>query len=232
MNARLIHIPNEVTMPTRLLSILILLGLTFSASAAWALTPGPYLELKGYGNWLEDSNSPTETGNFYTSYDGGIGGGLALGYDLLDAHPALGRGRVELEVAGRRSPVDQLEFREGSLPADGDLTVNSLIFNTFYDFHDDKTSLVPYLSIGGGYAEVSIDQVSTMGAPFIVSGSDGVLVGQIGVGLGITLNDHLTGDIGYRFFTTEKPHFTLADGSDFSSEILSHNLMLGLRFKF
>jgi len=154
-----------------------------------------------------------------------------VGYDLLDAHPSLGRGRVELEVASRRSPMDKLEFVEGSLPVSGDLTVNSLMVNTIADYHDNSR-LVPYLSIGGGYAEVSIDQVSPLGTPFIASGSDGVLAYQLGAGLGIELGEHLTVDLGYRYFATEKPDFQLADGSKFTSEIVSHNLMVGVRYKF
>ncbi len=230
MSDRSHPIPNEVAMLKRLLSILILLGLTFPA-AAWALTPGPYLELEGYGIWLNDSDNQTDSGNFNLTYDGGIGGGLALGYDLLDSHPKLGRGRVELEVASRKSAVDKLDFVEGSLSASGDLTVTSLMVNTIADYHD-HTNLVPYLLLGAGYADVSIDQISPFGTPFIASSSDGVFAYQVGAGLGFMLGDHLTVDIGYRFFGTLKPKFKLADGSSFTSEVASHNLMLGLRYKF
>jgi opacity protein-like surface antigen len=151
---------------------------------------------------------------------------------LLDSHPAIGRGRVELEAARRQSSVDKLEFVEGTLPASGDLTVNSLMVNTIADYRDHNSRLVPYLCIGGGYAEVSVDQVRPLGTPFIASGSDGVWAYQLGAGLGIELSDHFAFDIGYRYFGTQKPKFTLADGSSFTSEIVSHNLRLGLRYKF
>jgi len=232
MSNRSLSMPHEVVTTTRLLAILILLGLTFSAADARAVTPGPYLALEGYGTWLKESYSQTDIGNFNLTFDGGFGGGVVLGYDMLDSHPSLGRGRVELEAASRRSSVDKLEFVEGTLPASGDLTVNSLMVNTIADYRDHNSRLVPYLCIGGGYAEVSIDQVSPLGTPFIASGSDGVWAYQLGAGLGIELGDHLGFDIGYRYFGTQKPKFTLADGSTFTSEIVSHNLMLGLRYKF
>lgn len=224
-------IPNEATMLTRLPLILILLGLTFSATAARATTPGPYLALEGYGTWLDDSDNQTDAGIFNAGYDGGIGGGVALGYDLVGAYPALGRGRVELEVASRRGTVDKLVYAEGTIPASGELTVNSIMVQTIADYHGNSR-LVPYLSIGVGYAEVSIDPVSFGGEPIIASSSDGVLAGQLGAGFGIELGEHLTVDMGYRYFATRRPTFQLANGSNFTNETVSHNLMLGLRFKY
>ena len=231
MSAQTPLLSHERTRPYWLLAILILLGLSISAAAARAASPGPYLTVEGYGTWLRDSVNQTEEGDFNTTYKAGFGGGLALGYDLLDAHPALGRGRVEVEVASRRGSVDQLEFVEGSLPASGELTMNSLLVNTIADYHKNSR-LVPYLSLGGGYAEVSIDQVSPQGVPFISSGSDKVWAYQLGAGLGIMLGDHLAVDLGYRYFGTEKPKFRLADGSNFTCKIVSHNLLVGLRFRF
>lgn len=226
-------IPNEVTMLTRQLSILLLLGLTFSASGAWAKKPGPYLELAGYNTWMETSNNETTKGTVNTTYDagGGIGGALALGYDLVDAYPALGRGRVEVELASRKGTVDELKFVDGTIPASGNLKINSVMIQTIAEHHD-KSRLVPYLSLGVGYAEVSLDQISPVGIPFIAASSDRVFACQFGAGFGVELGDHLTIDIGYRFFATQKPEFQLTDGSTFKSEIASHNLLLGLRFKY
>lgn len=218
-------------MLSRLLSILILWSLMFSASAAWAATPGPYLAVAGYGTWLEESDNQTATGNFNARHLGGGGGGVAVGYDLVDAYPALGRGRVELEVASRRSGLDELDFPEGTLPVSGDITMNSLMFQTCAEYRR-KAPLVPYVSIGVGYAEVSIDPISPVGEPFIASSSDGVLACQLGAGVGVELGQHLTVDLGYRYFATRDPKFTLADGSEFTSEIVSHSLLLGLRVKF
>lgn len=231
MSDRSSIIPNEVTMLTRLLSILILLGLTFFASAAGAATPGPYLTLEGYGTRLDESDNQTDTGIFNATYDGGIGGGVALGYDLAGAYPSLGRGRVELEVASRKSTVDKLVFVEGTIPASGELTVNSIMVQTIADYHGNSR-LAPYLSIGVGYAEVSIDQISFAGEPIIAASSDAILAGQLGAGFGIKLGDHLTVDMGYRYFATRKPNFKQADGSNFTSEMVSHNLLVGLRFKY
>ena len=219
-------------MSSRLLVILFFLLLTFSASGAWATEPGPYLELEGYGTWVEKSDNQASDGTiFNATYNGGVGGGLVAGYDFVDAYPRLGRGRLEVELANRRGTVDKLKYVEGSFPVSGNLTMTSIMFTTIADYHR-YSPLVPYMSIGVGYAEVSIDQINSSGTPIIASGSDGVFACQLGAGLGIELNERLVVDLGYRFFATQNPEFKLADGSRFISEIASHNVMVGLRLKF
>ncbi|MEJ2690101.1 MAG: outer membrane beta-barrel protein [Deltaproteobacteria bacterium] len=218
-------------MSTRLLSILLLLTLTLFASVSWAATPGPYLEIEGYGTWLNDSKNQTDSGTFNADYDGGPGWGVAVGYDLVDAYPGIGSGRLELEAASRRCTVQNLAFAEGKLPATGTVKVKSLMANTIVEYHH-YTIWVPYLALGAGYAEVSVSRVSTVGTPFIASCSSRVFAYQVGTGLGIEINDHLSADIGYRYFATQNPTLELADGSKFKSEFGSHNILLGLRFKY
>jgi outer membrane immunogenic protein len=224
-------ISSEGTMPTRLLLILLLLVLIFPASLSWAAAPGPYLEIEGYGAWMSDSKNQTDTGTFNTAYAGGTGWGVALGYDLADAHPALGHGRVELEAASRRNSVKKLSFAEGSLSASGAVKVKSLMANTIVEHHD-QTRWVPYLALGAGYAEVSIDRVQTAGTDFIDAGTADVFAYQLGAGVGFELGDHLTLDVGYRYFATLKPKLKLADGSSFKMDLASHNLLVGLRLKY
>jgi len=218
-------------MLSRLLSLLVLLGMILSTSAARATTPGPYLELAGSGTWLADSENQSDTGHFNATYVGGLGGGVALGYDFVDLHPAIGKGRVELEFASRRGSVDTLDFAEGRLPASGDIKITSVMFNTIADYHDNSR-LVPYVSFGFGYAEVAIDQISPMGVPFVAASKDGVFACQVGAGLGVELGNHLAVDLGYRYFGSERPKFKLVDGSSFEGQVGSHNVLLGLRYKF
>lgn len=218
-------------MPLPLLLIVLLLGLTVPAVPAQAAAPGPYLEAEGYGAWLTDSKNRTDGGTFNAEYDGGIGWGLALGYDFAGAFPRIGHGRVELEAASRRNSLKKLEFSEGALSASGDVTVKSLMVNTIVEYKDEKV-WIPYLLLGVGYADVSISRVRTAGTDFVSSSSDGVFAYQVGTGLGIGFGDHFTVDIGYRYFGTPRPKLELADGSTFDSEVGSHNLVLGLRFKY
>jgi len=223
---------SEGTMPMRLLPILLLFALVFSGSVSWAAAPGPYLEVEGYGTWLADSKNDTDTGSFNIEYDGAeTGWGVALGYDLVDAYPQIGQGRLELEAASRKNSLKKLDFAEGDLPATGDVTVKSLMVNTIAEYHNG-TIWVPYLAIGLGYAEVSIDRIRTTGTDFISSSSDGVFAYQVGAGLGIAAGDHVTFDVGYRYFATLDPELELADGSKFTTQIGSHNVLLGMRFKY
>lgn len=224
-------IPSEGTMPKRLLLIFLLLGLTFFASASWAATSGPYLEVEGYGTWLSDSKNQTDTGTFNTEYGGETGWGLALGYDFANDYPAIGRGRVELEAASRRNSVKKLAFTEGNLSATGDFRVKSLMVNFIVEHHDESIK-VPYLVFGAGYAQVSISRVFPANTLFIASSSADVFAYQLGAGLGLAFGDHLTLDVGYRYFATLKPKLELASGSSFKTEIASHNLLVGLRLKY
>lgn len=219
-------------MPKCLLILLLFLGLTLAASPLRAAEPGPYLELEGFGSWLSGSKNLTNAGSFNAEYDGAsTGGGVALGYDFAEAYPNIGRGRLELEAASRKNAVKKLAFAEGKLPANGDVTVKSLMVNTIGEYYNG-TRWLPYLALGAGYAKVSITQVSTAGTAFIASSSDGVFAYQFGTGLGVELGDHLILDLGYRYFATLRPNLKLTDGSTFKGEVASHNLLLGLRFKY
>ena len=218
-------------MPIRLLLTLFLLGLTFSASVVHAATPGPYLELEGYGSWLADSRNQSAAGSFNADYQGGTGWGLALGYDFAQAYPGIGRGRFELEGARRRISLNKLSFVEGKLPVTGKVTVTSVLVNTIGEYRNE-TRWVPYVTLGVGYAHVAVSQVRVAGTAFIASSSASVFAYQAGTGLGIELGDHLTLDVGYRYFATLKPKLRLTDGSRFKSEVDSHNLLLGVRLKY
>jgi opacity protein-like surface antigen len=224
-------LPSEGSMPTRLLLPLVLLALILSTAPARAAGPGPYLEAEGIGSWLNDSRNRTAEGTFNAEFQRERGWGLALGYDLAGAYPEIGSGRLELEAARRRPALKKLDFAEGKLPATGKVAIRSLMCNTIAEYHD-PSPWVPYVALGVGYAEVAVSQVSAVGTPFIAASKDRVLAWQAGGGMGIELGDHLTLDVGYRYFATLQPQLQLADGSTFKMEVGSHNLLLGVRLKY
>ncbi len=207
-----------------------LLGLSPAFSLAWAAGPGPYVELQGLGTYVLAGQSDSATGSFNLKYDPGYGGALAIGYDLAEAYPDFGQGRVELEASSRTNTLTKAEFKEGSVAADGEIRVESLLLNTFAEYHRGS-NLVPYLGFGLGYARVTMKQATVYGQPF-ADDSAGVLAFQGGLGVGLEVSDHLTFDLGYRFFGTLKPSFKSADGSSFDAKYSSHNALLGLRVRF
>ena len=218
-------------MPKYLPMILVLLGLFLFAAPVFAASPGPYLEVEGLGSWPNDSRNQSASGTFNASFKQGHGWGIALGYDLVDAYPDVGTGRVELEAADRQNDFKKLEFVDGKPPASGKLEIKSLLCNTFAEYHSPSI-WTPYVGLGAGYAEVSVDQVTAAGVPFIAASKDQVFAFQVGCGVGLALGDHLTLDLGYRYFATLQPELKLADGGTFKTRIGVHNVLLGLRLKY
>jgi len=212
-------------MMMRLLPLLVLAATVFAATLA-AAQPGPYLELRGFGTLATDSETRSSEGSFDLSYDPGGGGSIAIGYDLADAFPELGQGRIEVEGGYHTLPVDKI----GDAPASGDVTVQTLMLNTFAEYFN-RSPWVPYIGIGAGYAEIALDR-STLPAMALADDKDDVFAYQAGLGLGLKAGEHVILDLGYRYFGTLDPEFKRTDGSTVKSDFSSHDLLLGLRLQF
>lgn len=218
-------------MTKRLLPIIVSLCLLLPALPALATGSGPYLEVQGFATWINESKNQTDQGDFSLKFDSGTGYAAALGYDLGEAYPEIGTGRLELEVASRKGSLQNAKFADATVPASGDLKVTSYMVNTIAEYHE-LSIWVPYFLVGAGYAEVSFDGADIYGMPLDSGSSDKVFAYQAGGGLGMEIGDHVTLDLGYRYFATLDPELKQADGSKIKSEFGSHNVLLGLRFKY
>lgn len=185
----------------------------------------PYASVQVGATLLNDSSN--DYNNFPLSfdleYDPGFNVGLAGGVDF-------GMARVEAELAYRQNDVDSLKAFGTSFSTGGDVSAWSLMVNGFWDI-ETSSPVTPYLGGGIGVATVSMNDVTGDGSPF-VDDDDTVLAYQFGVGAAFDLNSLLALDVGYRYFATLDPEFTDVDGDTFESEYGSHNINLGVRFKF
>src|SRR5216683_1236159 len=152
--------------------------------------------------------------------------------------------RVEGEVGYRRAGLDKLSLNNdgglgaaagaaplsGSVAASGHVTAISAMLNAFYDY-DTGSAWRPYIDAGIGAARLSMKNVAAAGVP-VVNAFDSVFAYQLGLGIGYEVTKSLTLALDYRYFTTLDPTFRDAAGNSFNSEFTSHNLSLGIRYRF
>jgi len=149
--------------------------------------------------------------------------------------------RVEGEVFYQQSGIKEFNVTTHSsflLPAfthitlpidDGDLKVRTFLLNVYYDF-DTKSGFSPYLGGGIGTARVKYDDLTLdfYHIPIILPGdSDHALAYQLSAGLGYAVNENITLDLSYRYFSTSDLHLQIVD-----DDLSTHNILLGLRYYF
>lgn len=198
-------------------------------SPLWAQNPGPYLGIYVGGQFLASSESSDNLGSFNLEYTPAPSGSVVLGWEL-EPGSNIGEGRVELEYTRRSNRLDQVEFSDGKVAADGDLTADSLLFNAFGVYRSNSV-WTPYLGAGLGIARITAADLSVTGQP--LSDDDALVFAyQFGFGTDIALTESLILDLGYRLFSTSKAKLKEANGEEFKLEYLSHSAMLGLRLNF
>lgn len=190
---------------------------------------GPYVGAFIGGNTLVNAKASGDQGDFRLTFDKALHGSAVLGWDFEPGNP-VGEGRVELEYTRRSNPLDRATFAEGSFKGGGDVTADSLLLNFFGVFHD-KSRFSPYAGLGIGAARIKASGLQVTGQP-MGSGSTVVFAYQFGGGVDIELTDHLTLDLGYRFFSSSRPTLAEASGDKFEMDYTSHSAVLGLRLGF
>jgi opacity protein-like surface antigen len=219
------------------LSILILPSLTSAAQGR----PGGYASVFLGVSLIDDTNVSTDeydpfepfiyTYNDRIEFDPGVYVGGTAGYDF-------GVIRLEGELSYRQNEMDTITDRDSGVKysgVDGDVGVFAFMANVFVDLHNDSP-ITPY--IGGGIGGATIYLSDTDGSIYgerlrLYSADDeSVFAYQIGGGLDIALNRQTSLDIGYRYFRTETARFDSDWYQSKEFDLDSHNVAVGLRFKF
>lgn len=211
-----------------------------AAPTAHAAEGDWYVSAFGGGTLLEDAHN-RGNGNpleFDSSTKTGYGYRAAIGVYRV---PQV---RVEGEIGYRRASLDKLSINNdaglgaaagmaplaGSASASGHTTAISAMLNAYYDY-DTGSAWRPYIDAGIGAARLTLKNVAASGVP-VVDAFDTVFAYQLGLGIGYELTKSLTVAVDYRYFTTLDPTFKDAAGNSFNSEFTSHNLSLGIRYRF
>ena len=215
-------------------------AIAVSAPQARAAEGDWYASLYGGSTFLENANNLGNSNplDFHSAAKMGYNARVAVG---VYRAPQV---RVEGEIGYRRARLDRLSVNNdaglgaaagmaplaGSQSASGHTTAISAMLNAYYDY-DTGSAWRPYIDAGIGAARLAMHNVAASGVP-VVDDFDTVFAYQLGLGLGYDLTKSLTLAVVYRYFTTLDPTFKTATGSSFDSEFTSHNLSLGVRYRF
>jgi len=170
-----------------------------------------------------------DLGTFNLDTDPGSLIAVKIGYDLSDFGGS-NAGRIEIEYAERSNTFTQATFSDATVAATGEVTVNSLLLNTYAVYHLGSP-VAPYFGVGLGGAQIKIAGLSVGNQPML---DDDALVFacQGGAGLDIDVNSWLRLDIGYRYLYLQQPEFTESDGREVKFDYGAHSGMVGVAFKF
>ncbi|KAA0888980.1 outer membrane protein [Oryzomonas rubra] len=214
----------------RICRMIIALGLPLLVCGpAWAQHAGPYAGAFLGGNALMSAKGSDSQGDFSLKFDPGLMGSAVLGWDFEPGNSA-GEGRIELEYSHRGNRLDKAKFADGSVPASGSVTADSLLVN-FYGILFGDRFWSPYLGLGLGAARIEASDLRVTGGS-LSDDSAFVFAYQAGLGVDFALTDRLNLDLGYRFFGAIRPKLREADGTAFRMDYYNHSVVLGVRVGF
>ena len=139
---------------------------------------------------------------------GFVGGRFGVGYTIFGFRP-------ELSVGYRTANIKDQDAQS--------VTSIDVIAGVYYDV-DTGSEIVPYVGIGGGMSNVTVEEGNTkrVWAPAF----------QGAAGIGYALMDDLTLTLGYRLTGTLNAEFAEKDGGGTLKMALGHNVELGIRYSF
>ncbi len=217
------------------LSFLILPALATAASSR----PGAYASAFLGVSMLDKIDVTTNEyiGSLNTYHDRiesnpGVYVGGTAGYDF-------GAIRLEGELSYRQNEMDKITDRDTGFNyggVDGDIGVFAAMVNGFVDFHN-STAVTPYFGGGVGVATIYLSDTygtDSFGVRRTLYSEDdeSVAAYQVGGGLDIALNSYSSIDVGYRYFETDKANFNSDWYQSKNFKCQSHNVAVGVRFKF
>lgn len=224
-----------------LITTIITMIATMSATAAFASDAGPYVSVGAGVFTVPDSKLYDPSGATGTSqqisYDTGYSVNGAVGYDFgINI-------RTEFEVAYRHADTNSLTPIAAGFHFESDISLVSLLANAFYDFKLPH-GFTPYLGGGLGVAFVDIKQGDSIVIVNPVTGqfntnnnnsSDTVFAYQVGAGITYALAPKVSLDAGYRYFSTSdinNNNVTKPNMPSNKQEFSSHIGQLAIRYKF
>jgi outer membrane protein OmpA-like peptidoglycan-associated protein len=129
---------------------------------------------------------------------------------------------------GHRLGVGSLNGLSGA--ASGSVQNEAFMANAIWDLRTD-TRWVPYIGMGVGGANLSLNGVGVGGVP-ISNSSDFVFAYQPMVGVRYMVSDRIQVGLEYRYFATVDPTFKDSSGQPYKDKYETHNVLLSLLYHF
>lgn len=166
---------------------------------------------------------------------GAFGGGIALGYDFNTRFAVPVRAELEYTAWSSVDGSKHVEYAGESFKGNGEVGIQSLFANIYYDFHND-TKFTPYVGAGLGVGFVKTEgkvEWEGVGAVDFGSKTKTNFAWNVGLGCSYAFTDVISADLGYRYasFGSGKTS-SIADVHLKSKDNDMHQFMLGVRFTF
>lgn len=232
--------------------------LSLVSSAAFAGAESLYVSGKIGASIVQVSNQKWETSdnefaktNLGNTNDSVFGGNIAVGYDFSKTTTLPLRTELEFGMREKASTSHNLEsFNDPSVFSSSDdvktdITLNTVMLNTYYDFKND-TKFTPYVSVGLGMASIHhkmrydynqhiVSANEFTHEKYTKSKTTTNFAWSVGLGSQYRVNNHVSLDMGYRFLDAGKSEASYyADSQENTSKVKvkSHDIMFGVTYRF
>lgn len=215
-----------------LFSCLLMSGQAVAAEPVLGLYYAPKA-IVSFGNFDGSIHDDGGSGSLSKSFsETSFGGALAMGYDfdVLCNVPV----RLELEFS-MLSDMDVTGFPY-TVPTNAEIGIETLMVNAYYDFKND-TKFTPYVGVGVGIAWVSMEG-DLAGVVGFDSYTESNFAWSLNAGISYDITENWSADLGYRYMnvgdakTKSLTIVGLGTGHLEAKDIVSHQVMLGVRYTF
>lgn len=203
--------------------------LVLLAVAPALATPKIYIEGTGGFSKLNQMDIDPDFGNSFDLNPGSgylASGAIGLQFDSL---------RAALEFTHQKSKAKNVSDGIETLETDGNVQVNRYMASVYKDFKT-TTYFTPFIGVGVGVANISINDHSGEGSPFVViDDSDNVLAGKAEAGMSMEITKNISLLASYEYFMTDDADLqtTALFGSEqFDTAVDAHNFKFGARYRF
>lgn len=193
---------------------------------------GFYLGINGGLTFPTNSKGHIFDGHAQTSlrFDRGLTAGFMAGYDF-------GRFfRAEFEFNYKKADMDTFSVtyspKTYNYQQSGEVRLFSYMANAYLQY-PLTNHVVPYIGVGVGLADVKMDKPCALHKCHGTTG-DRMLAYQGIVGVGVNITENITISADYRYFTTRAARFetNVLFEPTMKTRLSSHNVMIGIRYKF
>jgi len=214
------------------------------APAAVPSLSGFYLGTITAATWLDDTDFSVLGTSISSDYEVGYYTGLRVGYNFGPMFSVVSP-RVELEGGLGSASVDTHTVGGATFPSIdsfGDARTYQGFVNAYFDIGlGGFTAVTPYVGGGVGFANVDLRKQGVSATGVVLDDDDtafayhldaGVAVNLGSLGIGSSLFEGTTMEVGYRYTNASDLTFTARDGTEADTDYTTNAVTVGFRKQF